>query len=145
MYKFSKYHGLGNDFLIFDERSNAPISNINFPSKNLIKRLCNRNFGVGADGIIVARNPTYDSYTRMSIYNNDGSEAEMCGNGIRCLVKYLLDKGDINLKQEIGIETLAGEILAAPISEDKVKVNMGNPILDPFKIPTRFEITFELV
>lgn len=99
MIKFSKFHGLGNDFIIIDDREN----NIDSYSQ-LALSICNRNLGVGADGLIIVKNS--DSYDiKMKIYNRDGSEAPMCGNGIRCFAKYVFDNNIIRKKNFI-VETL---------------------------------------
>jgi len=136
--KFSKYHGIGNDFIIFDARGNN-LDNIFTENKeNLIENLCNRNFGIGADGIIIILESNNKCFVRMKIFNSDGSEAEMCGNGIRCLIAFLNDNNEINDNSEIPIETKAGLILTYNNGNKNIKVNMGEPILSPDKIPTKF-------
>ena len=88
---FSKYHGLGNDFILLDnrDRTNPSLS----PEQSA--HLCDRNFGVGGDGVIFALKPPSDEYDfSMRIYNSDGSEPEMCGNGIRCFAQFLKDLGE---------------------------------------------------
>ena len=134
--KFSKYQGLGNDFIIFDARGNN-IENILSENKaDLIEHLCNRNFGIGADGIILILDSNHEAFVRMKIYNSDGSEPEMCGNGIRCLISFLNDNNEISHMSIIPIETKAGLILTSITGNNCIKVNMGEPILSPQKIPT---------
>jgi len=134
---FSKYQGLGNDFIIFDARTNN-LDNIFTENKdNFIEHLCNRNFGIGADGIILILESNNNSFARMRIFNSDGSEPEMCGNGIRCLIAFLNDNNEIKEKSEIRIETNAGLILTSIDCNDNIKVNMGEPILNPDDIPTK--------
>lgn len=122
MQKFEKWQGIGNDFIIIDSRADNHIDD-----SNKIIQLCNRNFGIGADGVIYVLNSEIAD-VRMRIFNADGSEAEMCGNGIRCFAKYL--QADKNLS----VETGAG-ILTVKIIGDKVQVDMGEPILSAEKIP----------
>ena len=86
---FEKYHGNGNDFIIIDSR-NSNIYKKFLSDKTIdIKNLCDRQFGIGGDGVIFILEPDRNNYAKMIIYNSDGSEAQMCGNGIRCLVQYL--------------------------------------------------------
>ena len=125
---FTKMHGIGNDFVVVDCREKDIRGVTDFAV-----RLCDRRYGVGADQALLL----YDSAAadfKMAIFNADGSEVEMCGNGIRCLAKYLIDKG-ITTKTELEIETPAG-IIKPKISEDEVTVDMGVPILDGCEIPT---------
>ena len=134
---FSKYQGLGNDFIIFDARGNN-LDNLFTENKdNFIEHLCNRNFGIGADGIILILESNNKCFVRMKIYNSDGSEPEMCGNGIRCLIAFLNDNNEINELSEIPIETKAGLILTSIDGNENIKVNMGEPILSPLDIPTK--------
>tara|TARA_Y100001968_G_scaffold21183_1_gene16744 strand:+ start:925 stop:1734 length:810 start_codon:yes stop_codon:yes gene_type:complete len=101
-----------------------------------IKKLCDRNFGVGADGLIIAEPSTNGADIKMRIFNSDGSEPEMCGNGIRCFIKYILTNSIVKKKKFINVQTLAGNILAMNDNNSKVKVNMGKPMLEPEDIPT---------
>ena len=133
---FEKYQGNGNDFIIIDSR------NIDFHREFLLKNinaynLCERNFGIGADGIIFILNPIdKDNDVNMVIYNSDNSEAEMCGNGIRCLIQYLNDNSlDTNQKYEYRIETKAG-LKVSTYDANKIRVNMGKPIFESNLIPT---------
>jgi diaminopimelate epimerase len=134
---FSKYQGLGNDFIIFDARGNN-LDNLFTENKdNFIEHLCNRNFGIGADGIILVLESKNKCFVRMKIFNSDGSEPEMCGNGIRCLIAFLNDNYEIKDKSEIRIETKAGLIITSIDCNNNIKVNMGEPILSPEDIPTK--------
>ena len=132
---FYKYQGNGNDFIIIDSR-NSDIYN-NFISKKLfnVEDLCDRNFGIGADGIIFILDPIGKNDSKMVIFNSDGSEAEMCGNGIRCLIEYL-NIDNINKNDNYKIETKAG-VKLAQYSNGKISVSMGQPVLDPKSIPTK--------
>jgi diaminopimelate epimerase len=98
---FSKYEGLGNDFVLVDDRDKESPSLT--PEQSV--KLCNRNFGVGGDGVIFALKPPSDDYDfSMRIYNSDGSEPEMCGNGIRCFAQFLKDlgaEGNVGLGREV--------------------------------------------
>ena len=134
---FSKYQGLGNDFIIFDARGNNLDHLFSINKDNFIEHLCNRNFGIGADGIILILESNNKCFVRMKIYNSDGSEPEMCGNGIRCLIAFLNDNNEINGLSEIPIETKAGLILTSIDGNENIKVNMGEPILSPLDIPTK--------
>ena len=125
-------HGIGNDFIILDGFRQP----VNSPEA-LAVRLCDRHFGVGADGLILAL-PSRIADARMRILNRDGSEAEMCGNGLRCLGKYLFDAG-ICPKSPLRVETLAGvlslEILAEGGLAREITVDMGAPRFEPEQIP----------
>ncbi|WP_269616961.1 diaminopimelate epimerase [Prochlorococcus marinus] len=134
---FSKYQGLGNDFIIFDGRGNNLDHLFTVNKDNIIEHLCNRNFGIGADGIILILESKNKSFVKMRIFNSDGSEPEMCGNGIRCLIAFLNDNNQINDKSEIQIETKAGLIITSISGNENIKVNMGEPILSPDDIPTK--------
>lgn len=132
MKKFTKMHGLGNDYVYMD----AIHQNIENES-DLAQFVSNRHFGIGSDGLIlICRSDVADFKMRM--FNSDGSEAEMCGNGIRCVGKFVYDKGLTN-KTTVNIETLAGiKTLKLNIKEGKVDtviVDMGEPILSPKEIP----------
>ena len=134
MIEFVKMHGLGNDYLYINcIKNREPL----FPEE-LAKGLSNRHFGVGADGIILVCNSKIADF-KIRIFNSDGSEAEMCGNGIRGFAKYVYDYNLID-KNEFKIETLAGirkvklNTLNKSITEN-ITVDMGEPILHPVKIP----------
>tara|TARA_B100000579_G_scaffold158154_1_gene128655 strand:- start:14358 stop:15212 length:855 start_codon:yes stop_codon:yes gene_type:complete len=138
--EFSKYQGLGNDFIIIDARGNSIDNFFSLNENNIIQRLCNRNFGIGADGIIIILNSDNKCFVKMRIFNSDGSEPEMCGNGIRCLIAFLNDNNNIDNSLNIPIETKAGLILTSINGNDRIKVNMGEPIFKPDKIPTKLSI-----
>lgn len=132
---FVKMQGLGNDFILIDSLS-KPLGDSSFLSY-LAKRLCNRNFGIGADGLILIL-PSSKADLRMRIFNFDGSEAEMCGNGIRCFAKYVYEN-KIVTKSKFTVETLAGIIIPELIIVNKkvsgIKVDMGIPKLRRREIP----------
>jgi len=128
---FSKYHGLGNDFILIDDRDKSEPS----LSPEQSQRLCDRNFGVGGDGVIFALQPPEDDYDfAMRIYNSDGSEPEMCGNGIRCMAQFLRDLGES--KDSYDIHTLAGPIVPVMNDDGTITVDMGPPILKASDVPT---------
>ena len=131
--KFTKMNGLGNDFVILDysEFQKTKLS----PDK-LAQKLCNRNFSIGADGLIIVNPDTDKADISWIFYNSDGSVAQMCGNGMRCFSRYVYDKKIID-KKEFSVETKAGIIVPKIISENEVCVNMGIPILEPNKIPCK--------
>lgn len=133
MIKFTKMQGLGNDYVYID----AIHQNIEQESSSLAQFVSNRNFGVGSDGLILICKSNVADF-KMRMFNSDGSEAEMCGNGIRCVGKFVYDKG-LTDKTEVSIETLAGiKVLQLHIKDGKVetvRVDMGDPILEPDKIP----------
>ena len=99
-------------------------------------KLCNRNFSIGADGLIIVNPNTDKADISWIFYNSDGSIAQMCGNGMRCFSRYVYDKKIIN-KKEFSVETKAGIIVPKIISENEVCVNMGIPVLEPNKIPCK--------
>ena len=132
--KFTKMHGLGNDYVYvncFAEKVEDPVALARFVSE--------RHFGVGSDGLILI-GPSETADFKMSMYNADGSQAEMCGNGIRCVAKYVYDYG-LTDQTEVSIETLAGiKKLKLTVEDGKValvRVNMVQPELDPSKIPVK--------
>jgi diaminopimelate epimerase len=137
--KFWKYQGLGNDFVLLDGSD----GNLEIDTE-FCKRICDRHFGIGADGVLYVM-PGENTDTTMRIINADGSEAEMCGNGIRCLVKHVYDFGIVK-KENMSVHTLAGDLGAeVTVSDGKaktVKINMGAPILDAAKVPVRAEGRF---
>ena len=136
---FEKYHGNGNDFIIIDSR-NSNIYKKFLSDKTIdIKNLCDRQFGIGGDGVIFILEPDRNNYAKMIIYNSDGSEAQMCGNGIRCLVQYLhnSNKGSYSVS-EYRIETKAG-IKIAQYNNGEITVKMGKPILETKSIPTKID------
>ena len=132
MLTFTKMHGLGNDYVYMDA-INQKIEN----REELAKYVSDRHFGIGSDGLILIC-PSKVADFKMQMFNSDGSEAEMCGNGIRCVGKFVYDKGLTN-KETITIETLAGiktlEMTTKNGKMQTAKVDMGKPILEPEKIP----------
>lgn len=133
--QFTKMHGSGNDYVVLDGRE------FEADWRNLAQAMCNRHIGVGADGMLLVL-PSAEADIRMRMFNPDGSEGEMCGNGIRCLAKYVLER-DI-VRQDTGslsVETMAGIRTLEPTWQDSkvttVKVSMGKPELRPDMIPVR--------
>ena len=137
---FKKYHGLGNDFVLIDNRhSDEPVL-----TPEQAERLCDRNFGIGGDGVIFALPPQQTgSDLTMRIYNSDGSEPEMCGNGIRCLAKFIADIDGAVAGQEYKIDTLAGLIQPVMQEDGQVRVDMGCPILEAEAIPTTLASNYD--
>ncbi len=125
--EFVKMHGLGNDFILID-CINQEIDN---PEK-FAKKYCHRRFGIGADQLLLLY-PSEIADFKMKIYNADGSEVEMCGNGIRCFAKYIWDR-NLSHKEILSIETLAGIIKPKKVGE-LVQVDMGKPEFHPPNIP----------
>ena len=124
---FTKMHGCGNDFIFIDCLKN------DVPDLGTIAgRLCDRRFGIGADQLLTVH-PSKIADFKMEIYNADGSQVEMCGNGIRCFAKYVYEHG-LTRNKELEVETLAG-IIRPRIVGDLVEVDMGAPILEGRKIP----------
>jgi diaminopimelate epimerase len=132
--KFWKMHGLGNDYVVIDNRD-GKIADAELAA--LARRLCERRFSVGADGLLLVSGSTMADM-KMRIFNADGSEAEMCGNGIRCFAKYCYENG-IAPKSELTVETLAGVKRAWLTVENgvvtTVRVDMGAPVLERSRIP----------
>lgn len=128
---FTKVHGLGNDFILLDGRTETRDYNAIAP------RLCHRQTGIGADGLLIVL-PSDKAEIRMRIVNSDGSEAEMCGNGIRCFAKYVYEQGIVP-SAEFGVETLAGvmrpKIVLKNGAVSGVTVDMGEPYLECAEIP----------
>ena len=126
---FTKMHGAGNDFVVLDG-----VRGVLPPLEPIAARLCDRHRGIGADQLLVVR-PSQAADFRMEIWNADGSQVEMCANGIRCFFKYLRDRGH-SRADEIGVETLSGVVRPRWAGPDRVRVDMGRPVLEPAKIPT---------
>jgi diaminopimelate epimerase len=132
---FTKMHGLGNDFILIDCRDRSR----NFPTEAkeigvISRKLCHRRFGIGADQLLLLYSSEAADF-KMRIFNSDGSEVEMCGNGIRCLARYIWDR-NLSEKETLRIETLAGIIIPEKAGE-MVKVDMGEPVFDAGKIPVK--------
>jgi diaminopimelate epimerase len=128
--------GLGNDFVFLDDREGKIQSYIDYPG--LAQKLCPRHFGIGADGIILILNAD-DHDIKFRIYNSDGSQAQMCGNGMRCFAKLLYEKNILN-QASMRVDTKAGTVIPEVILNKKnqvesVKVDMGEPILKTSDIP----------
>jgi len=138
--KFVKMHGIGNDFILMDFFNKQLPAQINF--NEVAKKICQRHFGIGADGLIlILPSDKYDF--RMRILNFDGSEAQMCGNGIRCFARYVY-QNKLTDKTKFSVETLAGKIIPRLIfgsGKDEViegiKVDMGEPHLWKKEIPMK--------
>ncbi|MBD2297315.1 diaminopimelate epimerase [Nostoc sp. FACHB-87] len=131
--EFTKYHGLGNDFILIDNRGAA--TPVLTPEKAV--EWCDRHFGIGADGVIFALPGKNGTDYTMRIFNSDGSEPEMCGNGIRCLAAFLADLEGISRTQDkYRIHTLAGTITPQLTPDGQIKVDMGLPHLLAGEIPT---------
>ncbi len=134
---FTKMHGLGNDFIVVEGEAALPDH-----AAELAEQLCNRFFGIGADGLVYIL-PSEKADFRMRIMNSDGSEAEQCGNAIRCVAKYVYDNGLTN-KENITIETLGAGVQKVQLSiaagkVETVRVDMGQPILNGLQIPTTID------
>ncbi|MFM1811102.1 MAG: Diaminopimelate epimerase [Cyanobacteriota bacterium] len=140
MFHFSKYHGLGNDFLMVDARAAEPAAAVPQLTVERVQRLCDRRFGVGADGVILALPAQAGGDVRMRIFNADGSEPEMCGNGIRCLARFLADSDGDQAGRRWQVETLAGRIVPELQADGTIRVDMGAPFLRPEAIPTTLEV-----
>lgn len=131
---FTKMHGLGNDFIIVYGEQEIPVD-----AADLAVKWCNRFFGIGADGLVYIL-PSDKADFRMRIINSDGSEAEQCGNAIRCVAKYVYEYGYAD-KSEITIETLGAGVQKVSLRFDgekvvSVRVDMGEPVLEGLKVPT---------
>ena len=128
--KFTKMHGLGNDFMVVDLISQHITLN-----PRLIKKLSDRRFGIGFDQLLTVRPPTKpDNDFRYTIYNADGTEAEQCGNGARCVLRFVRDEG-LTTKTTIRMET-SNAIISCKLEEDgNITVDMGEPALQPGKVP----------
>ena len=130
--EFTKWQGCGNDFIVVDFLEEAPVD---FAS--LAVRMCDRHFGVGADGLMVVC-PSKTADVRMREFNPDGTEPEMCGNGIRCFARYLYDYGRVR-KERFTVETIAGTMVPRIVRENgavtAVEVDMGVPVLTGDAIP----------
>jgi diaminopimelate epimerase len=126
---FTKMHGAGNDFVVLDGlRGELPAL------EPLARRMLDRHFGIGGDQLLVVR-PSRQADFRMEIFNPDGSQVEMCANGIRAFYRYVRGAG-LTDADEIAVETLSGVVYPRSAGGDRVTVDMGLPILAPAKIPT---------
>nr|WP_088891117.1 diaminopimelate epimerase [Leptolyngbya ohadii] len=133
-FQFAKYHGLGNDFILVDNRQQSEPC---ITPEQAVK-WCDRHFGIGADGVIFALPGQGDTDYTMRIFNSDGSEPEMCGNGIRCLARFIADLEGRAANDTVAykIHTLAGTIVPKLGADGRVTVDMGLPRLLAKEIPT---------
>ena len=139
--KITKMQGCGNDFVILDY---SEYKKTGLSMDVLAKKLCDRNFGIGADGMIIPNTtPNGETDIAWYFYNSDGTTAQMCGNGMRCFAKYVYDKKLVN-KKEFSVKTLAGVIKPEIQDDGTIKVNMGTPILEDEKIPFKGERTVQI-
>lgn len=129
--KITKMQGLGNDFVILDY---SEYEKTGLSMSDLAKKICDRNFGVGADGMIIPMLDSKIADIGWYFYNSDGTTAQMCGNGIRCFAKYAKDNNLVK-SNKFSVETLAGIITPEILEDGMVRVNMSKPILEPEKIP----------
>jgi len=127
--KFTKMHGLGNDFVVLDGINQS----VNLDQQQ-IRLLADRHFGIGCDQILLVEKASGQADFRYRIFNADGNEVEQCGNGARCFVRYVHDHG-LTKKNEIRIETLSGVISPRLEVNGNITVNMGKPIFEPKEIP----------
>lgn len=135
-FEFVKMEGLGNDFIILDDRDGKIEQYKSY--SDLAKQLCSRHFGIGADGIILILD-SIDHDIKFRIYNSDGSQAQMCGNGMRCFAKYIYENKIVSHKK-IRVDTKAGTIIPEVIADNNdhiqsVRVDMGEPVLSCRDIP----------
>ncbi len=131
--QFYKYQGAGNDFILIEVDEATPANRA-----GLARRLCDRRYGVGGDGVLFLEK-SRSADVRMRIFNPDGSEAEMCGNGIRCLAKHALQK-EMVASEEVAVETLAGVRIVSRVrdpSGELFRVELGKPELDRSRIPAK--------
>ncbi len=139
--KFTKMHGLGNDFVVIDGVSQS----VSLGAEQL-QRIADRHFGVGCDQVLLIETAEGDADFRYRIFNADGGEVEQCGNGVRCFVRYVHDRG-MTSKREIRVETLGGVIIPKLEADGEVTVNMGAPKFEPREIPfvaEKREMTYPL-
>lgn len=134
--RFTKMHGIGNDYVYVN------CFDVPFPKDpaSLARQMSDRHFGIGGDGLILICQSDNGADARMRMYNADGSESEMCGNGLRCVAKYVYDHGikradSLRIQTGNGILAVDLELKAGKV--DRVRVNMGQPILEAAKIPTK--------
>lgn len=129
--KITKMQGCGNDFVILDYEE---FKKMNLSMSEVAKKLCDRHFGIGADGLIIPNTNEENADIGWFFYNSDGTTAQMCGNGMRCFAKYVYDKKLVD-KNEFSVKTLAGIMTPKILENGEVRVNMSKPILEPEKIP----------
>ena len=137
---FVKYQGLGNDFILVD---NTKSSTPKFTPADAVK-FCNRNFGIGGDGLIFALPGENGCDYTMRIYNSDGTEPQMCGNGIRCMARFIKDEVEKKAPGSAATYTIwtnAGKIVPKISEDGSITVDMGKPILEATKVPTTLAAT----
>jgi diaminopimelate epimerase len=139
--EFTKYHGLGNDFILIDNRD-SPEPKLSMAQA---EKLCDRHFGIGADGVIFALPGQAGTDYTMRIFNSDGSEPEMCGNGIRCLARFIADLEKTTELRAYKIHTLAGVITPRLEANGVITVDMGEPRLLAEEIPSTLAPTGQSV
>ncbi len=128
--RFTKMHGLGNDFVVLDLMTQR----IRIDD-NIVRRLADRHFGIGFDQLLIVEAPTDPEMDfKYRIFNADGSEVEHCGNGARCFARFVIEKR-LTGKQTIAVQTMKGPIYLTLNSLDQVRVDMGQPVLEPAKVP----------
>ena len=129
---FIKMHGTGNDY-VYINGFDYDTSSLNL--EDFAKKISHRHFGVGGDGLVLIL-PSNSEPVKMRMFNSDGSEAEMCGNAVRCVGGFCFDHGIVKEK-EFGVETLAGRIGIKVLDNKLIRVDMGKPVFDPEKIPVK--------
>ncbi len=129
--KITKMQGCGNDFVILDYEE---YKKMNLSMPEVAKKLCDRHFGIGADGLIIPNTNEENADIGWFFYNSDGTTAQMCGNGMRCFAKYVYDKKLVD-KNEFSVKTLAGIMTPKILENGEIRVNMSKPILESEKIP----------
>lgn len=134
--RFTKIHGCGNDFILIDDRNNNYLGR----ETSLSKKLCDRHFGIGGDGLLLIRS-SKNAPVKMIIINSDGSCAAMCGNGIRCFAKYIFDNGivrnnPLEIDTDDGVKKAFLELKNGLV--ENVTINMGKPYFEPSKIPAAY-------
>ena len=142
--QFHKYQGLGNDFILVDH-TKGPSALTLTPAEYSFAKYCNRNYGVGADGLIFVMPGQHECDYTMLIYNSDGTQPQMCGNGIRCMARYIhevIENQQQNFKEvTYKIWTGAGVIIPRLRPDGQIEVDMGYPIFNPSLVPTTLPTT----
>ena len=129
-------HGLGNDFVVFD----GPL----LLEADAIQTVCDRRTGIGADGILIVT-PTSDNEVQMGYWNADGSKAEMCGNGLRCVTRYAIDRGWLSSVGGV-VDTAAGPLTVGPTNDGRFRVEIGKPVVgDEFGDEFGHHLTFRRI
>src|SRR3972149_3744904 len=128
--KFTKMQGVGNDFVVIDGFETQFD-----PTPEKVKRLCDRHFGVGADQLLILK-PSTKAQFQMLVYNQDGGQVEMCGNGIRCAARFMRERRGMKANS-MEVETLAG-IMRPSFQDSRIKVDMGEPKFDAETLPSIF-------